>query len=100
MSISSVMLKNLLIKSKNTFPDTALSFSNIIIRRDKRNLEKMRAHTNSWLKNFCNQKNIHLILNDNIKEENLGIKKLHLNRKDSSIFAKNICQILLRKIDS
>ena len=94
------MLKKLLIKSKNTFPDTALSFSNIIIRRDKRNLEKMRAHTNPWSKNFCKQKNIHLILNDNVKEENLGIKKLHLNRKGNSIFAKNIWEILLRKIDS
>ena len=29
------MLKKLLIKSKNTFPDTALSFSNIIIRQKK-----------------------------------------------------------------
>ena len=34
-------------KFKTISPDTVLSFSNIIIRRDKRNLEKMRADTNS-----------------------------------------------------
>ena len=50
----------------------------------------MGADTNSRLKHFCNQKNIHLILNANIKEEHLGIKKLHLNRKGNSIFAKNL----------
>ena len=60
------------------------------IRQDKINLEKMRADTNSRLKNFSNQKNIHLILNDNIKENHLDIKKLHLNRKSNSIFAKNL----------
>ena len=65
-----------------------LSFSNIIVRRNKRNLEKMRADTNSRLKNFCNQKNINLMLNDKIKEEHLGIKELHLNRKGNSVFAK------------
>ena len=65
-----------------------LSFSNIIVRRNKRNLEKMRADTNSRLKNFYNQKNINLMLNDKIKEEYLGIKELHLNRKGNSVFAK------------
>ena len=65
-----------------------LSFSNIIVRRNKRNLEKMRADTNSRLKNFCNQKNINLMLNDKIKEEHLGIKEPHLNRKGNSVFAK------------
>ena len=79
----------MIIKIKNRSADTALSFSNII-RRDKRNLEKMRADTNSQLKNFCNQRNIHLILNANINKEHLDIKKLHLNRKGNSIFAKNL----------
>ena len=87
-------IKSIVNKVKTTSLDTVLSFSNIIIRRDKRNLEKMRADTNSRLKNFCNQKNIHLILNDNIKENHLGIKKLHLNRKGNSIFAKNLLNII------
>ena len=85
-------VKKIVNKVKNTSPDTVLSFSNI--KGDKRNLEKMRADTNSRLKNFCNQKNIHLILKDNIKEEHLGIKKLHLNRKNNSIFAKNLLNVI------
>ena len=40
------------------------------------------------------QKKIKFLSNDNIKEEHLGIKKLHLNKKGNSIFAK-ICYNLL-----
>ena len=54
----------------------------------------MRADTNFRLKNFCNQKNIHLILNDNTKEDYLGIKKLHLNRESNSIFAKDLLNVI------
>ena len=71
------------------------SFSNFIFRRDKRNLEKMRADINFRLKNFSNQKNINLILNDTIKEEHLGIEKLHLNRKGNSVFAKNLLNFIV-----
>ena len=55
----------------------------------------MRTDANSQLKNFYNQKNIHLILNDNIKDNHLGIKKLHLNRKGNSIFAKNLLNTIV-----
>ena len=75
-------------------PNTVVTFSNIIVRKDKRNLEKARADTNSRLKNFCRQKNINLIPNDNIKEEHLGVKKIHLNRKGNSIFAKNVLSFI------
>ena len=54
----------------------------------------MCPDTNSRFTNFCNQKNIHLILNDNIKEEHLGIKNLYLNRKGNNIFAKNLLHII------
>ena len=46
-------VKKIVNKVKTTSPDTVLSFSNIIIRKGKKNLEKMRADTNSRLKNFC-----------------------------------------------
>ena len=39
---------------------------------------------------FCDQKNIPLIANGNIKEEHLGVKKLHLNKRGNSLFAKNL----------
>ena len=62
-------VKKIVNKVKKTSPDTVLSFSDIVFRKDKKNIEKMRADTNSRLKNFCMQKNIKLILNDNLKEE-------------------------------
>ena len=43
-------------KTNKTSPNTVLTFSNIIFRKDKKNLEKTRADTNSRLKNFCRQK--------------------------------------------
>ena len=46
------------------------------------------------IKYFCRQKNIKLISNDNIKEEHLGIKKLHLNTKGTGIFAKNLLNFI------
>ena len=74
---------------KKTSPYAVLSFSDIVFRKDKKNIENIRADTNSWLKNYCKQKNIKLIINDNLKEEHLGIKKLHLNRKGNTAFARN-----------
>ena len=82
--------KKIVNKVNKTSPNTVLTFSNIIVRKDNKNLEKARADTNSRLKNFCRQKKINLLSNDNIKEDHLGIKKLHLNRKGNSVFAKNL----------
>ena len=48
----------------------------------------------SRLKNFCRQKKINLTSNNNIKEEHLSIKKLHLNRKGNGIFAKNLLNFM------
>ena len=46
------------------------------------------------VRNFCRQKNVNSISNDNITEGHLGIKKLHLNRKGNSIFAKNLLNFI------
>ena len=81
-------------KTSRTSPNTSLSLSNIIFRKDKRNIEKTRADTNSRLNNFCKGKNITLLSNDNFKKEHLGVKKLHLNIKGNSIFAKNLLQFI------
>ena len=89
-------VKKIVNKTNKTSPNTVLSFSSIIFRKGKKNFEKTRADINSRLKNLCRQININLISNVNIKEEHLGIKKLHLNMKGNSIFAK---KILLRKIE-
>ena len=71
-----------------------MTFSNIIFRKDKKCLEKTRADNNSRLKDFYRQKKITLISNGNIKEEHLGIKKFHHNRKGNSIFAKNLLNLI------
>ena len=83
-------VKKLCEKAKRISPDTKIVFSNIIYRKDRRNTDKQRTDTNARIKNVCNQKNIPLIDNGNIKEEHLGVKKLHLNRRDNSLFAKNL----------
>ena len=51
-------VKKIVNKIKKTSPSTVLTFSNIIFRKDKKNLEKARADANSRLKNFCRQKKI------------------------------------------
>ena len=87
-------VKEIVNKAKKTSPDTVLRFSDIVFRKDKKNIEKMRADTNSRFKNFCKQKNIKLILNDKLKEEHLGIKKLHLKRKGNTVFARNLLNFI------
>ena len=83
-------VKKLCEKAKRISPNTKIVFSNIIYRKDRRNTDKQRIDTNARLKNFCNQKNISLIDNGNIKEEHLSVKKLHLNKRSNSLFAKNL----------
>ena len=46
------------------------------------------------MKNFCKKKDISLIDNCNLEEHHLGTKKLHLNNKGNSAFAKNILHFI------
>ena len=69
-------------------PESKLVFSNIIIRKDKPNLDKHRKGANARMKNFCNQKDIGLIDNRNLQGHHLDTKKLPLNNKGNSAFAK------------
>ena len=87
-------IKNIVSKTNRTSPITSLNLSNIIFRKDKKNIEKTSTDTNSRLRNFWKQKNIKLLSNDNIKKEHLRTKKLHLNRKGKNIFTKNLLQFI------
>ena len=49
---------------------------------------------NKRLKNYCSQTNIEYIENNNIKEEHLGKKKLHLNKRGNTLFANNLLKFL------
>ena len=75
-------------------PKVKIAFSELITRKDKKNLDKNVTETNKRLKNYCRQKDIDYIDNSNITEDSLGIKKLHLNRKGNSFFAKNLLKYL------
>ena len=77
-------------KKQEVSPDTKVEFSNIIYRKGKRNINKQHCDTNKRLKKFCGQENIVLIVNGNIKEEHLGVKKLYLNKRGNSLFSKNL----------
>ena len=57
-------------------------------------VDKNITETNKRLKNCCRQKDIDYIDNSNVTEDSLGIKKLHLNRKGNSFFAKNLLKYL------
>ena len=73
---------------------TPIVFSSIINRKGKTNIQKTFADTNARLKNICMQKVISFIDNSGIEEFHLGKRKLHLNKKGNSAFAK----ILLHQI--
>ena len=63
-------------------------FPILLLEKTEKKLKKSRADTNPSFKNYCKKK-IGLIRNENLKENHVGIKKLHLNRKSNSLFAKN-----------
>ena len=81
-------------KSKKVSQNTKIVFSTMIIRKDHKNIDKKASQINSYSKNYSNQKNIDFIDNGNLKEERLGQKKLHLNKKGNSILANNFVKYL------
>ena len=87
-------VKKLCEKAKRISPYTKIVFTNIIYRKDRRNTDKQCVDANASFKNFCNQKNISLIDNGNIKEEHLGVKKLYLNRRGNSLLAKSLLDFI------
>ena len=82
-------VKNIVNKTNKTSPNTADFFKCYFSKRQKEFREDSGRYKFS-VKNFCRQKKINLISNDNMKEKRLGIKKLHLKWKGNSIFAKNL----------
>ena len=66
-----------------------LGFSSIIVRKDP-DLEKDIKETNAKLTNYCIGKRFIFVDNANIKENCLNNSKLHLNRKGTTLFTKNI----------
>ena len=57
-------VKKILNKVSKELPSTAITFSSIINRKDKTNVQKTLTDTNARLKNFCVQKGISFINNN------------------------------------
>ena len=83
-------VKKIFNKVSRESPSTAIAFSSIINRKDKANIQKTLTYTITRLKNICMQKGISFIDNSVIKEFHLGKRKLHLNKKGNSAFAKKL----------
>ena len=64
-------------------------FSSLIVQKDKTNIAKEVLGTN-----FCKQNNIDYI---GIKEDHLGVKKLHFNKRGNSVFAQNLLRYFRSK---
>ena len=67
-------------KRKKGSPETKVVFSGLIVWKDKKDTHKDVIDTNARLKNFFGQKSIDYSDTTNIKEDHLGVKKLHLNK--------------------
>ena len=83
-------VKKIFNKVSKEFPSTFIAFSSITNRNDKTTIQKILTDTNARLKNFCMQNGISFINNSGIIEFHLGKRKLHLNKKGNSLFAKNL----------
>ena len=81
-------------KVKQASANTKVVFSSLITRKDKIDLDKKVQDTNNRLKNYCAQTNIDFIDNNNIKQEHLGNKKLHLNKRGNTVFANSLLMYL------
>lgn len=69
---------------------TCIAFPDITNIKDRKDICKKVADNTRRLKNYCRQKNINYIKNASINEDLWGVKKLYLNRKGNSYFAKNL----------
>ena len=66
----------------------------MITTKDKKDLDRKVQDINNRIKNYCMQTNLDYIKNNNIKEEHLGNKRLHYNKKGNTAFANNLLEYL------
>ena len=78
---------------KSKLPNCKYAISNVIIRKDKANIEKV-IEFNSRLSKFCSKNKMDIIENENLDGSCLSFKKLHLNKKGNSYLANNFSDFL------
>ena len=79
---------------KSKLPNCKYAISNVIIRKDKPDIEKKVVEFNSRLSRFCSKNKIDIIENENLDGTCLSFKKLHLNKKGNSYLASNFLDFL------
>ena len=88
--------KKLFRKVSKDSPSTHLAFSSIIVRKNKKNLEKSILQTDARLQKFCSQKGLGYIENSGIKELHLGIvRSLSIYIKKVTMLWQKTCYITL-----
>ena len=73
-----------------------LRFLQLLLEKT-RTIGKSIVDTNAPLKSFFIKKGIGFINNNNIKEDFLGKKKLHLGQRGNSVFVKNLFKYMNRE---
>ena len=79
---------------KDNLPNTKVSISSLIVRKDKTSVLNKINNINVILKRVCEQNNWTYIDHNNIDYSCLNRHGLHLNRKGSSLVSKNFSQFL------
>ena len=79
---------------KDNLPNTKVSISSLIVRKDKTSVLNKIININVILKRVCEQNNWTYIDHNNIDYSCLNRRGLHLNRKGSSLVSKNFSQYL------
>ena len=79
---------------KEESPSSKLCFSSVVKRYDIEHGSQLVEEVNTRLKNYCDQNDYDFINNDNIREEDLGKRKLHPNKKGLKIMVKNFLEYL------
>ena len=86
---NTVLRKKIADTIKSKLPNCIYAISNVIIRKDKPDIEKKVVEFNSKLSKFCNKNKIDVIENKNLDGSCLCFKKSHRNKKGKSYLANN-----------
>ena len=79
---------------KSKLPNCKYAIFNVVMRKDKQDIEKKVIEFNSRLSKFCSKNKIDIIENENLDGSCLSFKKLHLNKKGNSYLANNFLDFL------
>ena len=80
--------------ARDVSPETEIVMSSAITRQDKPGMPKKVKNLNKVIDEVCEKFSIKVMSNSNIGGECLSSKKLHLNQKGNSVFARNFLKFI------